>query len=126
MIHSIPVFIGVTIIFMGGCAFMTGQAVSATWRPLWQVLAYSLMLVAQLGRLCAGHRRHRRHRRRVLAGDSGPTHVSAISLDLRTRRPVRLARAFVAPRLRGLSSPRPGAKVSANKLFCHQTEGYGR
>lgn len=46
MIHSIPVFIGVTVIFMGGCAFMTGQAVSSTWRPLWQVLAYALLLGA--------------------------------------------------------------------------------
>ena len=46
MIHSIPVFVGVTIIFMGGCAFMTGQAVANTWRPLWHVLAYCLGLGA--------------------------------------------------------------------------------
>jgi len=46
MIHSFPVFIGVTVIFMGGCAFMTGQAVSGTWRPLWQALAYALLLGA--------------------------------------------------------------------------------
>ncbi|AVM73807.1 DUF6867 family protein [Magnetospirillum gryphiswaldense] len=46
MIHSIPVFIGVTLGFMGGCAFMTGHSISNTWRPLWQVLAYALLLGA--------------------------------------------------------------------------------
>ena len=46
MIHSIPAFIGVTLAFMGGCAFMTGQAVANTWRPLWQVVAYCLLLGA--------------------------------------------------------------------------------
>lgn len=35
---------GITLIFMGACAFMTGQAVAATWRPLWQVVPYSLLL----------------------------------------------------------------------------------
>ncbi|MBX9635724.1 MAG: hypothetical protein K2X44_12145 [Magnetospirillum sp.] len=42
MIDSIPVFIGLTIIFMGGCAFMTGQALAATWRPMWQTVPYAL------------------------------------------------------------------------------------
>ncbi|MBR9970736.1 DUF6867 family protein [Magnetospirillum sulfuroxidans] len=46
MIHSIPVFIGVTVLFMGGCAFMTGHSVANTWRPLAQVLAYCLLLGA--------------------------------------------------------------------------------
>lgn len=44
MIHSIPVFIGLTIVFMGGCAFMAGQALAANWRPLWQVFPYALGL----------------------------------------------------------------------------------
>lgn len=44
MIDSIPVFIGVTLVFMGGCAFMTGNALASTWRPPWQVLPYGLGL----------------------------------------------------------------------------------
>lgn len=44
MIDSIPVFIGVTVLFMGGCAFMAGQALASTWRPLWQVFPYALGL----------------------------------------------------------------------------------
>lgn len=38
------VTVGITLIFMGGCAFMTGQAVAATWRPLWQAVPYALLL----------------------------------------------------------------------------------
>lgn len=44
MIDSIPVFIGVTVLFMGGCAFMAGQALATTWRPAWQALPYALAL----------------------------------------------------------------------------------
>ncbi|HSV28350.1 MAG TPA: hypothetical protein VLL76_02295 [Candidatus Omnitrophota bacterium] len=44
MIENIGVFIGITIVFMGGCAFMAGQALAATWRPLWQVFPYALGL----------------------------------------------------------------------------------
>ncbi|MGE5477151.1 MAG: DUF6867 family protein [Bacteroidales bacterium] len=44
MIESWPVFIGVTVVFMGGCAFMAGQALAVTWRPLWQVFPYALGL----------------------------------------------------------------------------------
>jgi len=44
MIDSWPVFIGVTVLFMGGCAFMAGQALAATWRPLWQCTPYALGL----------------------------------------------------------------------------------
>jgi hypothetical protein len=38
------VFIGVTIVIFGGAAFMMGQALGATWRPLWQVIVYALLL----------------------------------------------------------------------------------
>jgi hypothetical protein len=38
------VFLGLSVIFMGGCATMTGQALASTWRPLWQALPYSLLL----------------------------------------------------------------------------------
>jgi hypothetical protein len=41
---TVEVFIGVTIVLMGGAAFMTGQAIAGTWRPLWQVFAYSFLL----------------------------------------------------------------------------------
>jgi hypothetical protein len=40
------VFIGLTLVFGGGCAFMTGQAVASTWRPWWQCVAYALGLGA--------------------------------------------------------------------------------
>ena len=43
---SIGVFIGLTVILAGGCAFMMGQAIAATWRPYWNVLPYSLLLAA--------------------------------------------------------------------------------
>jgi hypothetical protein len=46
MITSVPVFIGLTVALFGGCAFMTGQALAVTWRPLWQVVPYTLMLGA--------------------------------------------------------------------------------
>ena len=41
---SLPVFIAVTVVLAGGAAFMTGQALSAHWRPAWQVVGYSLLL----------------------------------------------------------------------------------
>jgi branched-chain amino acid transport system ATP-binding protein len=45
LLGSTPgVFLGITLIFMGGCAFMTGQALAATWRPAWQALPYGLLL----------------------------------------------------------------------------------
>lgn len=44
MVESWPVFIGVTVLFMGGCAFMAGQALASTWRPVWQVFPYALGL----------------------------------------------------------------------------------
>ena len=33
-----------TIIFMGGCALMTGRGLANTWRPAWQVAPYALLL----------------------------------------------------------------------------------
>ncbi len=38
------VFLGITVIFMGGCAIMAGQALARTWRPAWQTLPYALLL----------------------------------------------------------------------------------
>lgn len=40
----LPVFIGLTVILFGGAAFMMGQAVAGTWRPVWQVVAYGALL----------------------------------------------------------------------------------
>ncbi|MEK9970773.1 MAG: hypothetical protein VW600_16655 [Ferrovibrio sp.] len=44
--ESLPVFIGLNVILVGGCAFMMGQAVAGTWRPYYQIIPYSLLLAA--------------------------------------------------------------------------------
>ena len=45
LLASDPAVFGLfTVLFMGGAGYMTGQAVAATWRPLWQAVAYSLLL----------------------------------------------------------------------------------
>ncbi len=36
------------IVLVGPASFASGQAVAATWRPLWQVLLYSALLSAGL------------------------------------------------------------------------------
>jgi hypothetical protein len=41
---SWPVFLGLTVVLFGGAAYLTGQALAATWRPAWQALPYSLLL----------------------------------------------------------------------------------
>ncbi len=41
---SLSVFIGLTIIIFGGCAFMMGQALARNWRSPVQVAPYSLLL----------------------------------------------------------------------------------
>jgi hypothetical protein len=46
VITSLGVFTGVTLVLFGGCAFMTGQAMAATWRPWLRVVPYGLMLGA--------------------------------------------------------------------------------
>jgi hypothetical protein len=43
---SLGDFIGVTLVLFGGAAFMTGQALAGTWRPLWQIVPYGLLLTA--------------------------------------------------------------------------------
>ncbi|HEX6959685.1 MAG TPA: hypothetical protein VF194_17000 [Ferrovibrio sp.] len=44
--ESLGVFIGLTIILTGGCAFMMGQAIASTWRSYWELIPYSLLLAA--------------------------------------------------------------------------------
>ena len=41
---SLSVFVLMTVILMGGAGFMTGQALAAAWRPVWQLFLYSLLL----------------------------------------------------------------------------------
>ena len=41
---SLDVWIGITLVLTGGASFMMGQAIAQTWRPVWQVLAYGLLL----------------------------------------------------------------------------------
>jgi len=41
---TVGVFIGVTVAVMGGAAYMTGQALANTWRPLWQLVGYCALL----------------------------------------------------------------------------------
>ncbi len=41
---SILVYLGLTCLLMGFSAWMTGAAVAGTWRPLWQVITYCLLL----------------------------------------------------------------------------------
>ncbi|MEO1191665.1 MAG: DUF6867 family protein [Pseudomonadota bacterium] len=38
------VFIGLTCILFGGAAFMMGQALARTWRPIWMVVPYGLLM----------------------------------------------------------------------------------
>ena len=41
---SPQVFISVTCVIIGFAAYMTGQAMANTWRPLWQLFVYCALL----------------------------------------------------------------------------------
>jgi hypothetical protein len=41
---SFGVFVLVTLVLGGGAAWLTGRAIAETWRPGWQVVAYTLIL----------------------------------------------------------------------------------
>ena len=43
---GIPVFCGITLVLMGVATYSTGQALADTWRPLWQIIPYGLLLGA--------------------------------------------------------------------------------
>jgi hypothetical protein len=43
---SLTDFIVVTVVLAGGAAWLTGRAVARTWRPLWQLALYTLLLTA--------------------------------------------------------------------------------
>ena len=44
--NSFGVFVLVTVILGGGAAALSGRAIALTWRPWWQVVAYSFILGA--------------------------------------------------------------------------------
>jgi len=41
---TLPVFIGLTLVLLGGAASMMGQAVATTWAPAWHNVLYGLLL----------------------------------------------------------------------------------
>ena len=41
---SLPEFLGITVVLFGGAAFLMGQALAETWRPVWQNVVYAAML----------------------------------------------------------------------------------
>src|SRR3546814_5991910 len=42
-------YLGLVVVLIGGAAFLTGQAVATSWKPVWQVVLYGLLL-AMAGR----------------------------------------------------------------------------
>jgi branched-chain amino acid transport system ATP-binding protein len=46
MSDELLIFLLFTIVFMGGAGFLTGQAIASTWRSVWQLAAYGLILAA--------------------------------------------------------------------------------
>ncbi len=40
------VFVGLTVMLFGGASWMMGQALAATWRPVWHILPYTLLMSA--------------------------------------------------------------------------------
>ena len=44
--NSIWVFLVLTVVIAGGVAFMVGQALARTWRPMWQLLGYAALVGA--------------------------------------------------------------------------------
>ena len=44
--HSFGAFLLVTIVLGGGAALLAGRAIAITWRPVWQIVSYGLILAA--------------------------------------------------------------------------------
>ena len=38
------VFLIFTVLIAGGASFLIGQAIAATWRPIWQCVSYGILL----------------------------------------------------------------------------------
>ena len=43
---SLPVFIALTVVLVGGAALLTGQALANTWQPAWKAVPYCVLLAA--------------------------------------------------------------------------------
>lgn len=41
---SLPVFIGLTVVLFGGAAYITGQTVASSWKPVRTVVLYTVLL----------------------------------------------------------------------------------
>lgn len=41
---TVGVFVGVTGVVMGFAAYMTGQALANTWKPIWHAMVYCVLL----------------------------------------------------------------------------------
>jgi predicted permease len=41
---SFGIFVLVTVILGGGAGWLTGRAIANTWRPVWQIVIYALIL----------------------------------------------------------------------------------
>jgi hypothetical protein len=51
MIHTLlgsswPVFLGLTLVLFGGCAWMMGQGLARSWKPRWHVGPYAALMAA--------------------------------------------------------------------------------
>lgn len=44
--NGLWVFLLVTVVLGGAAAWATGKAIASTWKPLWQLAAYTLILAA--------------------------------------------------------------------------------
>jgi hypothetical protein len=44
--QSLGVFIGLTLVLAGAAAMSMGHALAQTWRPVWQIVPYGLLLGA--------------------------------------------------------------------------------
>ena len=42
--NGLYVFLVITLVLAGGAAWLMGQALGAKWRPVWQLVPYSLLL----------------------------------------------------------------------------------
>jgi len=43
---TLGVFIGLTVVIVGFAAWMTGQALGLTWKPVWHAVVYAVLLGA--------------------------------------------------------------------------------
>jgi hypothetical protein len=46
--NGLGVFILVTVVLGGGAAWISGRAIAQTWRPVWQIPGYMLLMTASV------------------------------------------------------------------------------